>query len=308
MKAIVTGGAGFIGSNLTDYLIANQMEVTIIDNLSSGFKKNINPTAKFYLADVRDKEVVDTIFSLEKPDFVFHLAAQIDVRLSIENPFLDAAINIMGGLNILDACRIHKTKKIIYANSVALYGSVPASNLPIQETFSPTPDSPYGASKHSFEHYLTIYEKLYGLRYSILRFANVFGDRQNSEGEGGVVAIFLGKLLNKKSPTIYGTGKQTRDYIYVKDIVKACYTSINKGDSHSFNIGTQKETSVNDLFSTLQSVCKTNVTPIYASSRPGEIDRSVLDCWKAQELLGWKAEHSLEEGLKSTYQSFQKKL
>jgi UDP-glucose 4-epimerase len=304
MKVIVTGGAGFIGSNLVDLLLDCHHDVVVIDNLSSGFQRNISTKAKFYLADIKDKEVIETIFSLEKPDIVFHLAAQIDVRQSIENPLLDASTNIIGGINVLEASRIHKTKKIIYANSVALYGTVPFSELPIQETSLAQPDSPYGASKHTFEHYLSIYEKLFGLRYTILRFANVYGDRQNIEGEGGVIALFFGKLLKKKSPTVYGTGLQTRDYIYVKDITKACISAINVGDSHCFNIGTQKETSVIELLEKMQKICKTDLKPIFVNARPGEIERSVLNTWKAEELLGWKPSYTLESGLTSTFDYF----
>lgn len=307
MRIIVTGGAGFIGSNLVDFLLQNDHQVTVIDNLSSGFQRNISIKAKFYLADVKDKEIMETIFSIEKPEIVFHLAAQIDVRQSIENPFLDAMVNIIGGINILEACRINKTKKVIYANSVALYGTVPFSDLPIQETSPAQPDSPYGASKHTFEHYLSIYEKLYGLHYTILRFGNVYGDRQNIEGEGGVIALFFGRLMKKIPPTIFGTGLQTRDYVYVKDIVKACNAAIESGDSHCFNIGTQIETSVIELFNKMQVICKTNLKPIFAPPRPGEIERSVLNSWKAEELLGWKPSYSLENGLKSTYEYFLEK-
>jgi UDP-glucose 4-epimerase len=307
MRIIVTGGAGFIGSNLVDFLLENHHQVTVIDNLSSGFQRNLSSKAKFYLADIKDKDLIETIFSLEKPDVVFHLAAQIDVRQSIENPLLDATVNIIGGINMLEACRIHKTKKIIYANSVALYGTVSFSDLPIQETNLAQPDSPYGASKHTFEHYLSIYEKLYGLDYTILRFGNVYGDRQNIEGEGGVIALFFGKLMKKISPTIFGNGLQTRDYVYVKDIVKACNSAIESGDSHCFNIGTQTETSVIDLLHMMQTICNTNLKPIFAHPRPGEIERSVLNSWKAQELLGWKPIYSLENVLRSTYEYFLKK-
>lgn len=304
MKIIVTGGAGFIGSNLVDLLLEKDHEVSVIDNLSSGFKKNIPKKASFYLADVKDKEVIDTIFSIEKPDIVCHLAAQIDVRQSIENPLFDAMTNIIGGINVLESCRLNKVKKVIYANSVALYGTVPFTSLPIQETYLVNPDSMYGASKHTFEHYLSLYEKLFGLKYTVLRFANVYGDRQNVEGEGGVVALFFGKLLKSESPTIYGTGSQTRDYIYVKDVINACLLSLENGDSHCFNIGTQQETSVNELLSKMQKICHTDLKPIYAPARTGEIERSVLNTWKAEELLGWKPRFTLDSGLLSTFEFF----
>lgn len=308
MKALVTGGAGFIGSNLTDRLIKEGFQVCVVDNLFSGFLKNIHREAKFYLADITDKEVIDRIFEIEKPDYVFHLAAQIDVRISLKAPILDANINILGGINILEEGVKHNTKKIIYANTGgALYGNVPIEDLPISEDYPINPDCHYGMSKYTFENYLKLYYKLYGLNFTSLRLPNVYGEKQNPFGEAGVVAIFIGKILSNERPYIYGNGNQTRDYTYVGDIVEGAILSLDKGDHKCYNLGTGKEVSVNELYNVIRDVCEGKaLEPIYAPKRSGEIERIALNAEKAKNELGWKPKISLKEGIEKTYEFFKK--
>ncbi len=231
MKALITGGAGFIGSNLADRLFMEGFSVCVVDNLSSGFLRNVQKEIKLYLADIRDTEIINKIFEIEKPDYVFHLAAQIDVRLSVKNPIFDAATNILGGINLLEESVKQSVKKFIYANTGgALYGEVPKEYLPVKEEHPINPDCHYGVSKYTFENYLKLYNKLYGLNFTSLRYPNVYGEKQNPNGEAGVVAIFIGKILKGERPFIYGDGNQTRDYTYVGDIIDGTILSISRGN------------------------------------------------------------------------------
>src|SRR6056297_1143722 len=239
-KILVTGGAGFIGSHIVDKLISQNNKVVIIDNLSTGQKENINKKARFYKADITNKKIKE-IFKKEKPDIVFHLAAQINVRKSIQNPLLDTKVNVLGSLNIFQAAKESNVKKIIFSSTGgAIYGK--AKQIPTPETCQPKPQSPYGLSKLTTENYLKLYHKLFNINYTILRYSNVYGPRQNTLAEAGVIAIFTKQLLKNKTPVINGQGKQTRDYVYVKDVVSANILSIKKGDNKTFNIGTSKQT------------------------------------------------------------------
>jgi len=300
MKIVVTGGAGFIGSNIVDDLIERGHHVIIIDNLSTGFKENINLNAKFYKIDIRDKEI-EKIFERERPEIVIHLAAQMDVRISIIKPIHDSDINILGTINLLENCVKYKVKKIIYSNTGgALYGDVEERDIPIDENYPINPICPYGISKHTVEHYLYLYNKNYGLKYTSLRYPNVYGDRQNLHGESGVIAIFIDKMIKNENPIIFGDGKQTRDYVYVKDIVKANLLALERGDNECFNLGQGKQISVLDVFNTLKKVLNFKGEPVFEPERPGEIRHISLNSKKAFEKLGWSIENDFEKGIKKT--------
>jgi UDP-glucose 4-epimerase len=306
MKALITGGAGFIGSNLAERLIKEDFQVSIIDNLSSGFLKNVPDKAKFYLADITNKEIINKIFEIEKPDYVFHLAAQIDVRASVREPVFDAYVNIIGGINILEECVRYRIKKIIYINTGgALYGNVAQTDIPVKEDYKINPDCHYGVSKLTFENYLKLYNKLYDLNYVSLRLPNVYGEKQNPYGEAGVVAIFIGKILSGEKAYIYGDGNQTRDYTYVGDVVDGILLSLNKGNNECYNLGTGKEISVNELYAIISDVsgCK-GLDPIYAEKRPGEIERIALNAEKAKKELGWEPKTDILDGIRKTYEFF----
>lgn len=301
MKILVTGGAGFIGSNVVDAYIEKGYEVVVVDDLSSGKKENLNKKAKFYKLDICDK-ALEEVFE-ERIDIVNHHAAQVDVRKSIADPAFDARINIEGSLNILENCRKYKIKKIIFASSGGvIYGE--CGNLPPNEDSPISPISPYGVSKYAMECYLSSYEKIYGLKYTALRYGNVYGPRQDPYGEAGVVAIFSGKMLNNEEVNIFGDGEQVRDYVYVGDVVKANVLCLENGDNEIFNIGTSKSTSVNQLFSEMKEPTQYSKEAVYKPLRAGELMRSSLDVKKAEQKLGWKAEVNFREGLKKTIDFF----
>lgn len=265
MKILVTGGAGFIGSHVVDAYITKGCEVVVVDNLSTGQKNNIHPKAKFYSCDINSPDLL-AIFQNEQPEIVNHHAAQMNVRYSVENPITDAQINVLGLLNVLNCCIQSKVKKIIFISSGgAMYGD--AETIPTPESSSPEPLSPYGLAKFVGEEYVRLYHRLYGLNYSILRYANVYGPRQNPHGEAGVVAIFIDRLLHGKQPIIYGDGNQTRDYIYIADVVDANLLCMTKGDCMAFNIGTGKETSVNELLEILLAVMNRKASPLFEQMR-----------------------------------------
>ena len=304
MKILVTGGAGFIGSNVVDAYIEKGYEVVVVDDLSSGKKENLNKKAKFYKLDICDK-ALEEVFE-EGIDIVNHHAAQVDVRKSIADPAFDARINIEGSLNILENCRKYKIKKIIFASSGGvIYGE--CGSVPPNEDSPISPISPYGVSKYAMECYLSSYEKIYGLKYTALRYGNVYGPRQDPYGEAGVVAIFSGKMLNNEEVNIFGDGEQVRDYVYVGDVVKANILCLENSDNEIFNIGTGKSTSVNRLFSEMKELTHYSKEAVYKPARPGELMRSSLDVGKAEQKLGWKAEVNLREGLKNTIEFFREK-
>ncbi|MCJ7645796.1 NAD-dependent epimerase/dehydratase family protein [bacterium] len=305
MKILVTGGAGFIGSNVVDAYIEKGYDVVVVDDLSSGKKENLNRKVKFYKLDICD-EALEEVFKEEEIDIVNHHAAQVDVRKSIADPAFDARINIEGSLNILENCRKYKIQKIIFASSGGvIYGE--CGSLPPNEDSPVSPLSPYGVSKYAVERYLYVYGKIYGLKYTALRYGNVYGPRQNPYGEAGVVAIFSGKMLNNEETNIFGDGEQLRDYVYVGDVVKANILCLESGDNEIFNIGTGTSTSVNRLFSEMKELTHYSKEAMYKPPRAGELIRSSLDAGKVGQRLGWKAEVSFREGLKKTIDFFRGK-
>lgn len=300
--SIVTGGAGFIGSHIVDLLIEKGHKVIIIDNLSTGNKKNINPLAKFYQTDIASPEIA-AIFIQEKPDFVFHLAAQIDVRISVSDPLLDAKTNILGALNIIENSSMSNVKKIIFASTGgAIYGE--AGIIPTPEGYPEKPLSPYGIAKLSIEKYLYYYKTIKNLDYTALRMANIYGPRQNSQGEAGVIAIFIDKLLRGEQPIINGDGTNTRDYLYVKDTAKAYILALEKPVSGEFNLGTAKETTVNEIYKKITEKMQIDALPVYGPAKLGEQKRSCLDWQKAKKELGWTPEYDLDKGIAETVEWF----
>ena len=305
MKFLVTGGAGFIGSHLVDKLIKEGHKVVVIDNLSIGRKENLNPKAKFYKIDICSYRI-SQIFKKEKPEVVFHYAAQIDVRKSVKDPVEDAKINILGTLNILENCKKYNIRKVIFASTGgAIYGD--ADIVPTPETYPELPLSPYGIAKLTIEKHLSYYYKVFGLPYVSLRLANVYGPRQNSKGEAGVVAIFCDKMLSKKQPIINGDGKQTRDFVFVDDVVEANISALKKDKVGIFNIGTARETDVNTLFKKLRELTDSKCAKIHGPTLPGEQKRSCLDYSEAKRELGWQPKYSLDKGLKKTVEWFRNK-
>ncbi len=301
MKILVTGGAGFIGSHIVDAYITHGHEVTVVDDLSTGKKKNANPRARFIAADVRDPNL-STLFAESRFEIVNHLAAQLDVRKSVQDPFFDASVNILGTLRLLECSRAYGVRKFIYSSSGGtIYGECPQ---PAKETDPSRPESPYGFSKAAAERYIQFYGNIYKLSYTILRYSNVYGPRQDPHGEAGVVAIFIGKLLEKKSSTIYGTGEQIRDYVYVSDVVGANVAALTKGENDSFNVATQTTTSVKELHEKLSRLNKDAKPALYAPARTGELARSVLNIEHARKHLDWKPVISLDKGLEETYRFF----
>jgi UDP-glucose 4-epimerase len=301
MKIIVTGGAGFIGSHIVDKLIEKHHQVVVVDNLSTGKKEYINKEAKFYHTDINDN-YLDEIFELEKPNYVIHHAAQIDVQTSVHNPVLDAEINILGTLKLVKLCTKHHIKKMVYASSAAVYGD--PLYLPVDEKHVVNPISFYGISKHTPEHYIQTYAQLHGLKYTILRYANVYGIRQDPKGEGGVVSIFVDKLLNNISPYIYGDGEQTMDFIYVKDVAAANLAALDKEDNEICNISCNTQTTVNELLRTMNDIMHKDVKPTHQPPRLGDIVHSYLDNTKAKAYLGWAPEYDLQQGLTETIEYY----
>jgi UDP-glucose 4-epimerase len=366
MKILVTGGAGFIGSNVVDALVREGHEVAILDNLSTGRKENLNPDAKFHNVDITDFEGVEKVFKDFKPEILYHLAAQIDVRKSVSDPVFDGMINVLGSINLFKLSVEYGVKRVIFSSTGgALYGE--PLKLPATEDTPVEPLSPYGVSKYCGENYLNYFKRLYGgdryapLRFAhddgegrlsggdrdtplrsahdvkegrlsggdqyaqitssqddekgrlpggshgfervILRYANVYGPRQDPLGEAGVIAIFIGKILKGEQPIIYGDGTQTRDYIFVEDVVRANLLALT-GKEGTYNIGTGIETSINKLVEILSEVFGKKIEPIYADERPGEVKRIALDGTLAKEVLGFVPHYSLYEGIKKTIEWF----
>ncbi|MDI6804053.1 MAG: NAD-dependent epimerase/dehydratase family protein [Bacteroidota bacterium] len=305
MKILVTGGAGFIASHTTDAYINAGHSVVIIDNLSMGVKENINPKAKFYQLDIRD-EKVKGIFEQEKFDVVNHHAAQMDVRKSVDDPMFDASVNILGVLNLLENCKKYDVNKFIFASTGgAIYGE--QDYFPADEIHPVRPLSPYGITKLATEKYLFYYEQVFGLPYVVLRYANVYGPRQNPHGEAGVIAIFAKKMLEGGQPHINGDGKQTRDYVFVSDVVRANLLALEYSKSDIFNIGTGIETDVNVLFNQIKKLTNSNCDEYHAPAKLGEQLRSVLDTKKIEKVLNWKPQYNIEEGLRLTVDFFKNK-
>ncbi len=305
MKILVTGGAGFIASNISDAYIAAGHDVVIVDNLSTGRKENINPKATFYQIDIRDKGIAD-IFQKHQFDLVNHHAAQMDVRRSVEDPIYDAEVNALGFLNLLQQSVKTGVKKVIFASSGgAIYGEQDV--FPADESHNTQPYSPYGITKLVGEKYLFFYNLTYGLKYVALRYANVYGPRQNPHGEAGVVAIFCERMLKGEEPVIYGSGEQTRDFVYVRDVVAANVAALAVDGCDYINIGTAKETSVNELFHYINRLTGAHVPEKHAPKKEGEQMRSVITPAKAGRVLGWRPTFDLETGLKETVDYFRQK-
>lgn len=296
-KVMVTGGAGFVGSHVVDELIYKGIEVVVIDNLITGKEENINRNATFYKSDITDSKLPD-IFREEKPDYLIHLAAQIDVVRSIESPIYDAETNIVGTINILECCRKFGVKKVVYSSSAAVYG-IP-KYLGIDEKHEISPISFYGLSKYTSEKYIKIFNKLYGLNYSILRYSNVYGPRQNLSGEGSVIYNFINKLFLNEQPYVFGDGLQTRDFIYVKDIARSTISCLENGNEKILNIGSGQPTSINELYCNIRELMDTSITPIYKDKRKGDLKESYFDISLAKEVLNWDLECTLLDGLKNT--------
>ena len=306
MKILVTGGAGFIASHITDALINEGHSVTVVDNLSMGFEKNVNPKAKFVKADICDTGLLE-LFEKEKFDVVNHHAAQMDVRKSVADPAYDANTNIIGTINLLQHCIKTGVKKFMFASTGgAVYGE--QSYYPADENHPTFPCSPYGISKLAVEKYLYFYKFQYNLNYTVLRYANIYGPRQNNKGEAGVVAIFTTKLLSNGQPVINGTGKQTRDYVYVGDVVKANLLTLNDDTCDIYNVGTGKETDVNELFNKLNKIIESKKEEKHGPPASGEQMRSVIASDKLFKKFNWKPSTTLDEGLKPTVEFFRNKM
>lgn len=299
MKILVTGGAGFIGSNLVDDLIGQGHEVGVLDNLSTGQRDHIHPLAQFYFKNLNEEELSD-IFEEFQPEVVYHLAAQIDVQHSINDPYQDAKNNILGTIRLLECCQKYCVRKIIYASSAAIYGE--PVYLGIDEQHPVAPISNYGISKLTPEYYIRSLAQLTGISYTILRFANVYGPRQAVKGEGGVVAVFTKSARNNETVNVFGNGEQTRDFIYVKDIVSALTQCLIYGDNETLNIGTSQPTSVNELISIIEKVIDMEVRVNYKNAREGDILHSYFTNEKAKIILKWEPKYSLQQGVMEMFE------
>ena len=311
MKAFITGGAGFIGSTLADRLLADGWSVDVADDLSSGTLANLAEARSvgdrrfsFHRIDIRNAAITELIES-RKPDVVFHLAAQADVRVSVAKPQFDAEVNLIGALNVFQGALAAKVKKVVFASSGGtIYGT--PTQIPTPETHPQRPESPYGVAKKAGGDYLHYYHQIHGLDYAATAFSNVYGPRQDPHGEAGVVAIFTGLFLERRRPTIFGTGDQTRDFVYVDDVVDALTRAAERG-AGIINIGTGDETSVNDLYASMSRATGYTDPPNYAAARAGELDRSALAIDRAGTELGWKPFTSLDEGVSRTIEWFRER-
>lgn len=307
MRAIVTGGAGFIGSNLVDALLARDDDVLVVDDLSTGKEANLAAAlaggADLRVLDIRDGAALMTLVGAIAPEVIFHLAAQIDVRKSVADPAWDAGINVQGTINVLEAARAHGVARVVNSSTGgAIYGD--AELIPSPETTTPLPEAAYGQSKLSAEGYLGLYERLYELSSVTLRYGNVYGPRQDPLGEAGVIAIFCGCVENGRQPTIFGDGRQTRDYVYVGDVVAANLSAAGAEVGGPINIGTGRETSVLEIVDQLAAIAGAGgFTPIFQPARLGELARSCLDIRRAREMLGWAPKVELHEGLRMTLEA-----
>lgn len=348
MKVLVTGGAGFIGSHVVEALANAGHEILVIDDFSSGKLSNLADAGlvgkeqalgaaprldsqhagrepaqgtsealsltaipsleplTLFAADIRDSRV-ESIFEAYRPDIVFHLAAQIDVRKSVADPIHDADVNILGTLNLLESCRHHNVDRFIFTSSGGCVYGEPLQ-LPVDETHPRNPDAPYGIGKEVMGAYLDFYERNFAISHTTLALGNVYGPRQDPHGEAGVVAIFIGRMMERQTPIIFGDGEQQRDFVYVKDVVAAYLAAIDKGSSEFLNIGTGAGTSVNQLYKKLAELSSFEGDPDYGPPRAGELSRIFLDTTRAGQALGWKAETGLDEGLRLTYDWFRNHL
>ncbi|MFW6126161.1 MAG: NAD-dependent epimerase/dehydratase family protein [Chloroflexota bacterium] len=297
MKILVTGGAGFIGSHIVDDLVANGCQVVVVDDLSTGSQYNVNPEARLYPMSIADPRLTE-VFAAESPEMVSHHAAQVNLRRSVDEPQYDAEVNIVGSLNVIVNSTRHGVRRFVYASSGgAIYGE--PQYLPVDEAHPVNPASQYGLSKHTVERYLRLYARE-GLEYVTLRYANVYGPRQNPVGEAGVVAIFAGQMLRGERPTIFGPGNKTRDYTHVSDVVEAHRLALEQGHNTAYNIGTATETSDQEVFDAVARALDYRDAPLFAAVRPGEIHRMCLDATRARHELGWEPKVSLSQGIAGT--------
>ena len=305
MKILVTGAAGFIGSHVADAYVNSGHEVVILDDLSRGSKRNLNSKCRFYQCDIRDREGIEKIFLSEKPTIINHHAAQMDVRRGVREPLFDAQVNILGSINLIEAALAHGAKRFIYAATAgAGYGE--PKLMPVPEGYPINPITPYGVSKHTVEHYLFTFQVLYGLEYVVLRYGNVYGPRQSSQGEAGVFAIFSEQMLAGQQPVIYGDGKKIRDYVYISDVAAANVAALSQGTNEIFNISGGVETPDLEVFQRVRDLLGKHVEPRYVARRPGEIDNICLDISKAKSLLQWVPSVNLSEGASKTVAYFQR--
>ena len=303
MKILVTGGAGFIGSHVAERLVQEGHEVAVVDDLSSGKRHQVPEGARFYEIDIRDRAGLDTIFARERPEVLSHHAAQMDVRRSVADPRFDADVNIVGLLNLLEAGRDHGLRRVLFASSGgAGYGE--QEEFPAPEDHRIAPVSPYGVSKMASELYLSSFRAMYGIEYAAMRYANVYGPRQDPHGEAGVVAIFTQKALRGEAPTINGDGTQTRDYVYVGDVVEANVGFLGSSWSGSVNLGTGLETDVNQLWKSICGACGVSLEARHGPAKPGEQRRSAISPSRAGEVIGWRPTMALGEGLARTADFF----
>jgi len=306
VRILVTGGAGFIGSNVVDGYLAEGHDVAVVDDLSSGSAHNVGRRARLHRLDVRSSEL-DDVFANERPEIVSHHAAQVSVRRSVENPMLDAGINVLGSLNVLEAARRHGVRRLIFASTGgAIYGECrgPAA----AESHPCQPKSPYAVAKLAVEYYLDAYRMTAGLETIVLRYANVYGPRQDPHGEAGVVAIFIQRILAGGVPTIYGDGEQVRDFVYVSDVVRAnvaaARVNVSAAEPMVFNVGTGVPTSVNGLWKQLAIIARPPVVPHHDAARAGDVTRSIVDPSRARRVLGWTPAIELAAGLRQTWEWF----
>ncbi len=307
MKILITGGAGFIGSHIADRYLELGNEVVIVDNLITGSRENIPKSAVFYELDICNGDGIREVFEKERPNVVSHQAAQMDVRKSVEDPIYDATVNVLGSINLLENCVKHGVSKFIFASTGgAIYGE--QDYFPADEQHPLRPLSPYGITKLTTEKYLYFYQQTYGMPYTVLRYANVYGPRQNPHGEAGVVAIFSTRMLTGEQPVINGDGKQTRDYVYVGDVVNANELVLTRGNNQVFNVGTGIETDVNVLFQKIAGYMDHPVKEVHGPAKPGEQQRSVLDYSRIQQELGWEPSVNLDQGIQKTVNYFREML
>ena len=307
MKILVTGGAGFIGSHVVDAFVDQGYDVVVVDDLSTGKREQVNPAARFYQVDLRDEAALAPILSSERPEVISHQAARADVRESMAKPVLYADVNVIGSLRLLELARRNDVRKVIYASTGgAVYGE--PEYLPVDEEHPVRPLDPYGASKHHVEHYLYLYRQNYGLDYTILRYANVYGPRQDPLGEAGVVAIFTGKMLTGGHPVINGSGEQERDFVYVGDIARANLLSLDHGDGGVFNLGSGVGTSVNQIFASLKQATGYQGPELHGPAKPGEVLKIYLEVSAARAELGWEPKVPLDEGIERTVEYFRRRM
>ncbi len=301
MKVLVTGGAGFIASHVVEAYIADGHDVAIVDDLSTGHRENLHPQARFYEMDIRDPALAE-VFAAERPEVVNHHGAQMSVRVSVDEPLRDASINVIGTLNLLECARHAGVRKVIYISTGgAVYGE--PRYLPCDEDHPVDPLCPYGISKHTPEHYLALYQRLYHLDYTVLRYPNVYGPRQDPHGEAGVVAIFTGQMLRGERVVINGTGEQERDFVAVGDIAAANLAALWYGDEEIINLGSGRGTSVNEIFAALAAITGYHQPPLFGPAKSGEVFKIFLTGDRARRLLRWRPTVSLEKGLATTVAS-----